>query len=135
MNFMCWIRPPVEDIDAIGQLGNEGWNWDDYLKYSKLTEWCAFTVFHMHPIKLTLWYLSFHPAAPEHTALYPHTSNIEHHGTSGPLLISTPHHVHTIDLLFKESCEAKGLKILEDPYGGEVSSLIYLDERHVDRPP
>ncbi|KZP27962.1 GMC oxidoreductase [Athelia psychrophila] len=104
MNFMCWVRPPAEDVDAFGELGNEGWNWDDYLKYSKLTE-------------------CFHPAAPEHTALYPHTSNIAHHGTEGPLLVSTPHHVHTVDLLFKETCEAKGLKVLEDPYGGDISGM------------
>ncbi|KZP21381.1 GMC oxidoreductase, partial [Athelia psychrophila] len=104
MNLMAYSRPPKDDIDAFGKLGNEGWNWDDYLKYSKLSE-------------------CFHPAAPEHAALYPHTYKIENHGTSGPLFVSTPHHVHTIDLLFKETCEAKGLRIIEDPYGGDISGM------------
>ena len=38
MNFLCYIRPPAADIDAIGKLGNEGWNWENYLAYAKLSE-------------------------------------------------------------------------------------------------
>ncbi|KAF7970350.1 hypothetical protein HWV62_24322 [Athelia sp. TMB] len=104
MNFLCYIRPPAEDIDAIGKLGNDGWNWENYLAYAKLSE-------------------SFHPAALEHTAVYPHTSVLKNHGTSGPVQTSTPHHVHTVDLLFRESCKNRGLPLLEDPYGGDITGM------------
>lgn len=58
MNFMCWVRPPAEDVDAFEKLGNEGWNWDDYLKYSKLTEWYAIMIFHGHFIELVVCIVS-----------------------------------------------------------------------------
>lgn len=38
MNFFCWIKPPAEDIDAFEKLGNPGWNWKDYEKYSHKSE-------------------------------------------------------------------------------------------------
>lgn len=42
MNFYAWTRPPAKDIDAIEQLGNPGWNWEDFEKYSKKSETCAY---------------------------------------------------------------------------------------------
>ena len=42
MNFYCWIKPPAEDVDAIERLGNPGWNWNNFMKYSQLTEKYAF---------------------------------------------------------------------------------------------
>jgi hypothetical protein len=38
MNFLCWIKPPSQDVDAIERLGNPGWNWDDFQKYSVRAE-------------------------------------------------------------------------------------------------
>lgn len=38
MNFYCWIKPPAGDIDAFEKLGNPGWNWAEYEKYSKKSE-------------------------------------------------------------------------------------------------
>jgi choline dehydrogenase-like flavoprotein len=38
MNFYCWIKPPAGDIDALERLGNPGWNWAEYEKYSKKSE-------------------------------------------------------------------------------------------------
>lgn len=107
MNFLCWVKPPAGDVDALAKLGNDGWSWEDYYKYSKLTE-------------------TFHVPSAEHAAVYPHTPVLEHLGTSGPVHISTPHHVHTVDLLFKESCVNKGLKAVEDPYGGDVGFRFIL---------
>ena len=60
-------------------------------------------------------------AAEEHSAVYPHTFNPKYRGTSGPIDTSTPHHVHTIDLLFQRSFANKGLNVVTDPYGGDVS--------------
>lgn len=38
MNFYAWSKPPAGDVDAIEKLGNPGWNWDDYFKYTKRSE-------------------------------------------------------------------------------------------------
>ncbi|KAJ3735624.1 GMC oxidoreductase-domain-containing protein, partial [Lentinula guzmanii] len=34
MNFSVWTFPPKEDIDNWEKLGNPGWNWKNYEKYS-----------------------------------------------------------------------------------------------------
>ena len=60
-------------------------------------------------------------AAEEHLAVYPHTFNPAYRGTTGPIQVSVPHHVHTVDLLFQQSLVNKGLKAVSDPYGGDVS--------------
>jgi hypothetical protein len=38
MNNYIWCKPPATDIDAIEKLGNPGWNFKDYFKYSQMTE-------------------------------------------------------------------------------------------------
>ena len=57
INFLCWIKPPAEDIDGaaryelsvlrhclmqvtidIERLGNPGWNWKNFEKYCQRTE-------------------------------------------------------------------------------------------------
>ncbi|KAI0089283.1 GMC oxidoreductase [Irpex rosettiformis] len=30
INFLCWLKPSREDIDAFGALGNPGWSWENY---------------------------------------------------------------------------------------------------------
>ncbi|KAI0246784.1 hypothetical protein BJV78DRAFT_1286116 [Lactifluus subvellereus] len=36
--FYVFTQPPASDIDAIEKLGNPGWNWDTYLRYSRKSE-------------------------------------------------------------------------------------------------
>ncbi|KAA1466850.1 alcohol oxidase [Dentipellis sp. KUC8613] len=38
INFLVWTRPSASEIDDIERLGNPGWNWSEYLKYSKKLE-------------------------------------------------------------------------------------------------
>ncbi|KAI0832660.1 GMC oxidoreductase [Trametes gibbosa] len=38
INFLCWTKPPREDIDDFERLGNPGWNWENFEKYLKRTE-------------------------------------------------------------------------------------------------
>ncbi|KAJ7925389.1 hypothetical protein B0H13DRAFT_2314603 [Mycena leptocephala] len=92
MNFYAWTKPPAADVDAIEQLGNPGWNWAD-----------------------------FHPAQSWQTELFPRTHNVAFRGDSGPIQVTTPHSVHTIDRLFQVTLVKKGLKAIEDPYGGDIS--------------
>ncbi|KAF4602559.1 hypothetical protein EYR40_005772 [Pleurotus pulmonarius] len=32
-NYLCWTKPPIEDIDDFERLGNPGWNWKNHEKY------------------------------------------------------------------------------------------------------
>ncbi|KAJ7657792.1 GMC oxidoreductase [Mycena polygramma] len=102
MNFCAWIKPPAADIDAFEKLGNIGWNWEEYKKYSQRSE-------------------TFHPPAQEQLDLYPHTYDTELHGTSGPIHTTIPFHYHALDELFQQTLVTKGLKSINDPYGGDLN--------------
>ncbi|KAF7331343.1 GMC oxidoreductase [Mycena kentingensis (nom. inval.)] len=102
MNFYAWSKPPAKDVDAIEQLGNPGWNWAEYSKYTRISE-------------------TFHPAAQEQLDAYPHTHDLASRGKDGPIQVTVPFSVSTIDKLFQATCAAKGLKQIKDPYGGDIN--------------
>ncbi|KAJ6573700.1 GMC oxidoreductase [Mycena sp. CBHHK59/15] len=83
-------------------LGNPGWNWAEYSKYTRISE-------------------TFHVAQKEQTDLYPHTHDLAFRGESGPIQVTAPHSVYTIDQLFQETLIKKGLKAIKDPYGGDIT--------------
>ncbi|KAF8198835.1 GMC oxidoreductase [Mycena galopus ATCC 62051] len=102
MNLYAWTKPPAADIDAIEALGNPGWSWAEYLKYTRISE-------------------TFHMARKEQTDLYPHTHDPAFRGESGPIQVTVPQTVHTLDRLFQETLINKGLKAIKDPYGGDIT--------------
>ncbi|KAJ7688612.1 GMC oxidoreductase [Mycena rosella] len=102
LNFYAWIKPPAGDIDAIEKLGNPGWNWDEYQKYSQKSE-------------------TFHPPGQEQMDVYPYSYESSFHGTSGPIHTLTPFHFPAIDTLFQRTLLNKGLKNIKDPYGGDIT--------------
>ncbi|KAJ7722931.1 GMC oxidoreductase [Mycena metata] len=102
LNFCAWVKPPAADIDAIEKLGNPGWNWQEYMKYSQRSE-------------------TFHPAAQEQMDVYPHTYEARFRGTSGPIHTTVPFHYHAVDSLFQQTLVNKGLKNIKDPYGGDIN--------------
>ncbi|RDB23961.1 Versicolorin B synthase [Hypsizygus marmoreus] len=102
VNFHAWSKPPASDVDALEKLGNPGWNWADYLKYSKKSE-------------------TFIPPVKELTDLYPHTYDAEYRGTSGPIQVTIPAQIHTIDALFQKTLVNMGHKAIKDPYGGDIT--------------
>lgn len=64
MNFYAWIKPPASDIDAFEKLGNPGWNWEDYDKYSKRSERHAYQgIYYNYFTKLMLFEGSMIPKA------------------------------------------------------------------------
>ncbi|KAF6749503.1 GMC oxidoreductase [Ephemerocybe angulata] len=112
MNFFCWIKPPAEDVNAFEKLGNPGWNWNEFEKYSKKSE-------------------KFHPAVKEITDKYPHTYDENFRGTDGPINVTDPIHAHTLDKIFIDTLGNKGIKHVTDPYGGDVTGT-YLASNNVD---
>lgn len=46
LNLLCsdqiiWFRRPcAKDVNAWEKLGNKGWNWENFFKYSKKSETC-----------------------------------------------------------------------------------------------
>ncbi|KAF8872799.1 GMC oxidoreductase [Gymnopilus junonius] len=102
MNFYYWSKPPAADIDSFEKLGNPGWNWAEYKKYSNKSE-------------------SVHLPAKEQTDLYPHIFTDESCGKSGPIQVVIPPHLHKEDLVFQETMVNKGLKLINDPYSGNIT--------------
>lgn len=62
----------------------------------------------------------FHPAVKEVADGYPHTFVEKFRGTSGPIDVSVPIHANTIDKIIQETLVNKGIKKIDDPYGGNV---------------
>lgn len=38
MNFYLWSKPPAADVNAWEELGNPGWNWEAFQKYTLRAE-------------------------------------------------------------------------------------------------
>ncbi|KAJ7780128.1 GMC oxidoreductase [Mycena maculata] len=102
LNFYAWVKPPAKDVDAFEKLGNPGWNWNEYMKYSQRSE-------------------TFHPPSEEETDMYPHTFETKFRGTTGPIHTTIPFLFHDVDRLFQETLVRKGLKSIKDPYGGDIT--------------
>ncbi|KAG6909079.1 hypothetical protein DXG01_002060 [Tephrocybe rancida] len=101
INFLMWSLPPAVDVDAFEKLGNPGWNWDEFHRYSRKIE-------------------KFHPPTKEVADLFPHTYGGDR-GSSGRLQTTLAPHVHTIDAILKETFANRGIKRLDDPYQGNVN--------------
>lgn len=113
INFCVWIKPPAADIDAWEELGNPGWNWKAYQKYTMRTE-------------------EFTAATEEQLKEYAFTHNIEYRGTSGPLKTTVPLTSLPANKIFLEALQKQGLRLLHDPYGGDVTGC-YEASANLDR--
>lgn len=45
MNFYTWSKPPAADVNVWEEMGNPGWNWRAYVKYTLRAEECVALVF------------------------------------------------------------------------------------------
>ncbi|KAG6909080.1 hypothetical protein DXG01_002061 [Tephrocybe rancida] len=106
INYLMWSLPPAVDIDAFEKLGNPGWNWDEFHRYSRKIE-------------------KFHPPTKEVADRFPHTYGNDR-GSSGLLQTTFAPHVHTVDAILKETFANRGIKRLDDPYQGNVNTSIHL---------
>ncbi|KAF9526840.1 glucose-methanol-choline oxidoreductase, partial [Crepidotus variabilis] len=101
INRCCWSKPSKADIDAFEKLGNPGWTWDDFIKYSRKSE-------------------TFHLPAQEQLENYPLTYELSHRGLSGPIQTSLPPHFYRMDKLMQETLVNLGVAPNQDPYNGDI---------------
>ncbi|KZT63567.1 GMC oxidoreductase [Daedalea quercina L-15889] len=104
-NFMLYNKPAREYLDAFEQLGNEGWNWESFDKYSKRAE--RFT-------------------APDHD-LDVLTYDLKCHGTSGPLQISFPALISQLERRFVKAMQTFGIDRIPDATNGASVTAATLD--------
>ncbi|KAI9433324.1 GMC oxidoreductase [Lactarius indigo] len=100
VNFYVFTHPPASDIDAIEKLGNPGWNWETYLRYSRKSE--RFTP----------------PDAKEAEAERLHYDPA-HHGTDGPISTCYPPMRTGWDNLYQDALGNLGLPPAEDSTQGD----------------
>ena len=105
------MSPPAADVDAFEALGNPGWNWAGFEKYSKKVERLANK--HLIPTSEIHFNIrSFHVSAKEQTDIYPYTYDLKFWGTSEPIQVIIPSHYYTVDALVNQTLVNRGLKIL-----------------------
>ncbi|TFK79184.1 GMC oxidoreductase [Polyporus arcularius HHB13444] len=117
-NFLFWIKPHREELEAIENLGNPGWNWERFFEASKRSEIYTRT-----------------PGSnfPQYSETYKETSV----GTSGPVPVSFARTVSGIEPVFQKSLEALGVPINDDGTGGNLygtfKSMSTIDGRTGNR--
>ncbi|KDQ20128.1 hypothetical protein BOTBODRAFT_27541 [Botryobasidium botryosum FD-172 SS1] len=113
LNLWLYQRPPAFDIDAIGRLGNPGWNWDRFLEYAKKSE-----TFRLPTVKEAKEY-NFH-------------TNPEYHGNNGPLRAGFFSRTTECSLLFQKTLNNLGIKTQKDHMGGKLCGT-WVDPATVDK--
>ncbi|KAG6839725.1 hypothetical protein C0991_012260, partial [Blastosporella zonata] len=105
INFLMWGLPPAIDIDAFEKLGNPGWNWNEFYRYSRKIE-------------------KFHPPTKEVTDLFSHTYG-DDRGTSGLLHTTIAPHFNTVDAILTEAFANQGIRPSADPYNGDINGTWF----------
>ncbi|RPD75411.1 alcohol oxidase [Lentinus tigrinus ALCF2SS1-7] len=103
-NFYLWTRPSKRDVDACERLGNPGWNWDNFLKYSKKCE-------------------TFIPMSEEVTTAERLTYDMEVHGTDGPIITSFPNLRPGYEVVLQDAFDNLGIPRLAEPTNKRITSV------------
>ncbi|KAI0260750.1 GMC oxidoreductase [Gloeopeniophorella convolvens] len=100
LNFYVWNRPPAVDIDAWETLGNHGWNWKNFVKYSNKSE-------------------TWVPPPDDEAAKEKLTWDAAYHGTDGPLGIGFHNGRPGWDVTLEETLNTLGIQTVHEPLGGK----------------
>ncbi|KAG6829935.1 hypothetical protein H0H87_009695 [Tephrocybe sp. NHM501043] len=95
-NFFAWSIPPAADADAFERLGNPGWDWDEF----SLTR--------------------FQQPMDEQVGEFGRYDTCEG-VSSGTVYTPRPSHMNPLDSLLQATLTNKGIKVLSDPYKGDVN--------------
>ncbi|EJT96820.1 GMC oxidoreductase [Dacryopinax primogenitus] len=101
-NFMSYMRPPKEDINAWEELGNPGWNWSNFLTYSKRGE-------------------GFTPPADKDSPASCHNYDLKAHSGDGELNVGYPNSIMAAEVQLQQALNNAGVKTLEDGCTGTVN--------------
>ncbi|KAI0925678.1 hypothetical protein AcV5_008351 [Taiwanofungus camphoratus] len=113
LNFHVWTKPSAADINAFEELGNPGWNWESYQEVLLRVE-------------------EFTAASEDQLKEYAHTHNNKFRGKSGPIKTTVPYINKHVTKMFLETLKSKGIPLLDDPYGGNVTGC-WLAASNLDR--
>ncbi|KAK0496357.1 alcohol oxidase [Armillaria luteobubalina] len=100
LNFFGFVRPSKEELDAIEQLGNVGWNWDSLSAYMKKSERIQT------------------PDESVDTQRVAASPDPKNHGYEGPIAKSYPPHITEIHAPLLDSLECMGVPRNADNSGG-----------------
>ncbi|VDC00531.1 unnamed protein product [Peniophora sp. CBMAI 1063] len=106
INFYTWLRASKADIDAWETLGNPGWNWAQYLKYSKKSEHFFSPVDECKPESVTY--------------------DAEFHGSEGPIAVSFPRAYSGVDDVVRDALHEAGLPGVTDAQAGADVGTKYV---------
>ncbi|OSD00955.1 GMC oxidoreductase [Trametes coccinea BRFM310] len=113
-NFLGIFRPSKDEIDAIEQLGNPGWNWDSLLYYLKKSET-----------------LQLPDLTADEAAAYAAQPDPVYHGADGPIKNSFGPIWADLHLKLFESAEALGIQRNPETGNGRndgcMTSLVSVD--------
>ncbi|KAJ6593509.1 alcohol oxidase [Mycena capillaripes] len=98
INFFQYHRPAKSDIDAFGELGNKGWNWDllEYY-YSKAEQFVE-------------------PTIKSEGMGY----DLSSRGVKGPLTIAYPSIMSNFEIPFQIALKSLGVDLVKEPFSGNT---------------
>ncbi|KDQ60229.1 GMC oxidoreductase [Jaapia argillacea MUCL 33604] len=106
INFLCWTKPPADEIDDWERLGNPGWNWENYDKFSKRTEKFVYPTPEIqakHNLKLSDWRC----------------------GSEGTLLTAFPAKIPAAELDLQQTLIKLGIPVAEAPLDGSPQGVYF----------
>ncbi|KAI0751029.1 alcohol oxidase [Daedaleopsis nitida] len=106
INFLCWIKPPAEDMDDFERLGNPGWNWKNFEKYIHRTE-------------------GFVPPTKEIQSQKGLDLDTCSMGSDGPLAIAYPATIDDGEQKVKETMINAGLRPALRPMNGQTHGVYF----------
>ncbi|EPS98728.1 hypothetical protein FOMPIDRAFT_1125896 [Fomitopsis schrenkii] len=105
INFMCWTKPPKEEIDEFEKLGNPGWNWNNYERHVAKTE-------------------GFIPPSPEVQKRNDMNFDSWKIGRDGPLTLTYPGKIDALESKMIETWRNAGLRKAPLPLSGDPKGFF-----------
>ncbi|KAJ3485204.1 hypothetical protein NLI96_g5126 [Meripilus lineatus] len=105
INFMCWTKPPSQEIDDFERLGNPGWNWKRYNEALQRTE-------------------GFVPPPLEAQKRNNMNFDAWEIGREGPLTIAYPATINPVETKVQQTFINAGIPIASRPLSGDPKGVF-----------
>ncbi|KAJ3556842.1 hypothetical protein NM688_g1799 [Phlebia brevispora] len=107
INFLCWTKPSVKDIDDFERLGNPGWNWDNYESFIARSE-------------------GFVDPPEEIKKKFKLDVDNWKIGRDGPINLSFPGKIEEAELKIQETFLNSGLSLAPKPLSGDPKGVFFI---------